>query len=96
MPAPKFEIGRMNDNELVLFDEHARESWIIYPPRSRYTHLQRPTPQSTIVEHHPWAPMSEIRNHVVTPADGCSEHGIECGAYAAVEAGAQMGWDAFR
>jgi hypothetical protein len=86
----------MNDNELVLFDEAARESWIVYPPRSRYTHLQRPTRESTLVEHHPWAPLSEIRTHVVRPAEGGAEHGIECGAYGAIQAAAEIGWDGFR
>ena len=31
---PRFTIGRMTDNELIFFDEHAKESWIIYPPRA--------------------------------------------------------------
>jgi hypothetical protein len=95
-PAARFAIGRMSDNELVFFDEPARESWIIYPPRSRYSHVQRPTSESVVVEHHPWAPMSATQNHVITAAEGCADHGIECGAYAAIKAAAQLGWDAFK
>ena len=93
--APKFDLARLNDNECILFDEAARESWIIYPPRSKYDHVWRPSADSTVVEHHPWAPMSPTRDHVVTAADGCSEHGIECGAYSAIRAASQAGWDAF-
>jgi hypothetical protein len=86
----------MNDNEVVFFDESAAESWIIYPPRSKYSHLWRPTSTSVIVEHHPWAPLSVIQNHLVTAAEGCAEHGIDCGAYAAIKAATQLGWDAFK
>ena len=85
----------MTDNEFILFDEPARESWIIYPPRSRYSFVRRPTPDSTIVEHHPWAPLSETTDHVVRPDSGCSEHGIECGAYSAVKAATEAGWNPF-
>ena len=91
----KFTIGRLSDNELIFFDEAARESWIIYPPRSRYTHLRRPSGDTTMVEHHPWAPLSASLFHVVTAAEGCAEHGVECGAYTAVKAAAEAGWNAF-
>lgn len=93
--AARFTIGRLNDNELILFDEAAQESWIIYPPRSRYTFVFRPTSDSTVVEHHPWAPLSVITHHVVRPAEGCADHGVECGAYGAVKAAAETGWDPF-
>jgi hypothetical protein len=86
----------MNDNETVFFDEPVQESWIIYPPRSKYGHVWRPTNASVIVEHHPWAPLSAIENHVVTATEGCADHGIDCGAYAAIKAAAQAGWDAFK
>jgi hypothetical protein len=95
-PATRFDVGRMNDNELVFFDEPARESWIIYPPRSRYAHVRRPTGASVVVEHHPWAPLSASAEHVITAEHGCAEHGIECGAYDALRAAAQLGWDAFK
>ena len=94
-PARTFTVGRMNDNELILFAEAARESWIVYPPRSAYGHIQRPSADSTVVEHHPWAPYSPIEDHVVRPAEGCTVHGIECGAYAAVKAATEMGWNPF-
>jgi hypothetical protein len=94
--APRFTPSRLNDNEAILFLEAERESWIIYPPRSQYAHVRRPTRASVVVEHHPWAPLSDLTYHVLTVSEGCAEHGIECGAYGAVKAAAQMGWDAFR
>ena len=94
--ASRHDIGRLNDNECILFDEAERESWIIYPPRSRYSFVRRPTTDSTVVEHHPWAPFSDIRDHVVRLELGCAEHGLGCGAYAAVKAAAEAGWDPFR
>ena len=95
-PALRFKIARLNDNETVFFDEPAQESWIIYPPRSKYGHLWRPRSTSVIVEHHPWAPLSAIANHVVTAAEGCAEHGIDCQAYDAIKAATQLGWDPFK
>jgi hypothetical protein len=53
---PRFKIARWSDNELVLFDEERRESWLVYPPRSRYDFLRRQTHDTTLVVHHPWAP----------------------------------------
>jgi hypothetical protein len=91
----KYDIGRMNDNEFILFDETARESWIIYPPRSRYTHVRRPTGDSTVVEHHPWEPLREPMFHVARLVEGCAEHGLECGAYLAVKKASEAGWDSF-
>jgi hypothetical protein len=87
--------SRINDNELILFDQQARESWIIYPPRSAYDHVERADPGAAVVEHHPWAPLSEPVFHTLTPAEGCAEHGLECGASAALKAGAELGWNAF-
>jgi hypothetical protein len=95
-PHNPFTIARSNDNELILFHDQAQESWIVYPPRSAYSHVRRPTRESTVVEHHPWAPASPIRNHVVSLTQGCAEHGLECGAYAAVKTGAELGWDPFK
>src|SRR4051794_27150452 len=47
--AKALTIGRMNDNECILFDEPHRLSWIIYPPRSKYDFVDRPTVDSIIV-----------------------------------------------
>jgi hypothetical protein len=91
----RHKIGRMNDNEFILFDEAAQESWIIYPPRSRYDFVRRPAGDSTVIEHHPWAPFSEARDHVVRVTEGCVEHGLDCGAYSAVKAATEAGWDPF-
>lgn len=89
-------IHRLNDNELVLFDERARESWIVYPPRSLYEHLRRPSADTTIVEHHPWAPLSVPIFHYVRVRETCVEHGLACGAARAIQSGVEAGWDPFR
>jgi hypothetical protein len=91
----RFEVARINDNELILFVGERRESWIVYPPRSAYDFLDRPTPRTVLVEYHPWAPYSEIVMHLVDAAEGCREHGLECGASAAIQAGIRAGWDPF-
>jgi hypothetical protein len=94
---PRFAIGRFSDNELVLFDDAQQESWIIYPPRSAYTFLRarRPTRSITLVEHHPWAPFSVIKDHQVRPRDACLEHGLDCPANTAVQAAVDLGFDPF-
>jgi hypothetical protein len=94
-PPRRFEVARRNDNELILFVGERRESWIVYPPRSAYDFLDRPTPRTVLVEHHPWAPYSEIVMHEVDAAEGCREHGLACGASAAIQAGVRAGWDPF-
>jgi hypothetical protein len=94
-PALRLEIHRMNDNELIFFDKAEQASWIIYPPRSLYAHIHRPRADATIVEHHPWAPMSEPQYHAVGVLEGCAEHGLDCFASAAVRAAAEAGWNAF-
>jgi hypothetical protein len=95
-PSRRFDIGRMNDNELILFAEAERESWIIYPPRSLYAHVRRPTTDSTVVEHRSWQPFSEPAEHVVRAAEGCAEHGLDCGALAAITAASEAGWNPFK
>lgn len=85
----------MSDNELVLFDRDRRESWIVYPPRSAYEHLSRPARDVVLVEHHPWAPYSEIELHHVRTTDGCAAHGLDCAANDAIQVGAQVGWNPF-
>jgi len=93
----RFQIGRFSDNELVLFDEQRQESWIIYPPRSAYDFLdlRRPSKLVTIVEHHPWAPFSTIRDHHVDARTACLQHGLTCPANTALEAAADVGFDPF-
>src|SRR3984893_15919839 len=94
---PRFDIGRYSDNELVLFDATKQESWIIYPPRSAYNflHRRRPSNTTTVVEHHPWAPMSVTRDHHVQARDACLLHGLECPANVAVQAAVDFGFDPF-
>ena len=92
---PRFDVARLTDNELVLFDRARSESWIVYPPRSAYDHLRRPTPDTVLVEHHPWAPYSDVALHPVRASVGCAEHGLDCTANAAIQAGVDVGWNPF-
>ena len=91
----RFEVKRRNDNELILFVADRRESWIVYPPRSQYEFLARPTITTVLVEHHPWAPYSPSVIHQVEASAGCREHGLACGASAAIQAGVRAGWNPF-
>jgi hypothetical protein len=93
----RFTVARYSDNELVLFDTAAQESWIVYPPRSSYDFLRmrRASNRVTLVEHHPWAPFSEIQDHQVRAEDACGVHGTECQANEAIQAAAQLGFDPF-
>jgi hypothetical protein len=94
---PRFDIGRFSDNELVLFDTAKQESWIIYPPRSAYDFLplRRPSKTVTVVEHHPWAPLSVTEDHHVQARDACLLHGLDCQANVAVQAAVDFGFDPF-
>jgi hypothetical protein len=94
-PPRRFEIARRNDNELILFVGDRRESWIVYPPRSQYEFLARPTSRTVLVEYHPWTPYSAIVMHEVEASAGCREHGLGCGASAAIQAGVRAGWNPF-
>jgi hypothetical protein len=95
--ALRFRIGRFSDNELVLFDEGQQESWIIYPPRSAYDFLslRRPTKRTTVVEHHPWAPLSVARDHHLQARDACLLHGLGCKANDAIQAAVELGFNPF-
>ena len=73
---PRFNIARWSENELVLFDESRRESWLIYPPRSRYEFLRRQTPDTTLVMHHPWAPYSREVEHAIRYKRGAPSTGL--------------------
>ncbi|MFN8634350.1 MAG: hypothetical protein U0893_10885 [Chloroflexota bacterium] len=94
-PPRRFEVKRRNDNELILFVTERSESWIVYPPRSQYEFLDRPTAVTVLVEHHPWSAYSPIVMHEVDASTGCREHGLDCGANAAIQAGARLGWNPF-
>ncbi len=89
-------IGRWNDNELILILEDRRESWIVYPPRSAYEFVRRPSRDTAIVELHSWMPLVEPQQHPVRPSDGCMLHGIECAARDAIQAAVDTGFDPFR
>lgn len=94
-PSRRFEVARRTDNELVLFVTDRRESWIIYPPRSSYEHLARPSARTVLVEHHPWQPYTDVVMHEVDAAAGCREHGLRCGASAAIQAAVRASWNPF-
>ena len=91
----RFIVKRRNDNALILFVEDRKESWIVYPPRSQYEFLERPNAATVLVEHHPWTPYTPIVMHQVDASTGCREHGLSCGASAAIQAGVQSGWNPF-
>jgi hypothetical protein len=88
--------GRVCENECILFDETHQTSWIIYPPRSAYDFVRRPTPETTVVEYHPWSPMSIVAHHPLRPDAGCTIHGVTCAANVAIRAAIGLGWDPFR
>jgi hypothetical protein len=93
---PRFKIARWTDNELILFDETRRESWLVYPPRSRYAFVRRGTRDTTIIVHHPWAPYSQEVEHAVRLQQGCGQHGLDCEAQEALQAAIDTGFDPFR
>ena len=97
LPLLRFTVARFNDNELVLFDTAAQESWIVYPPRSAYEFLPRRRSKTavTLVEHHPWAPMSVPVDHEVEARSACLTHGTVCAANQAIEAAVAFGFDPF-
>ena len=68
--ALRVRLARWNDHELILFDDAARESWLLYPPRSRYQASRRVLGQALLVERRPWNPDASPDEHVVTPAEG--------------------------
>ena len=88
-------IARWNDNELIFFDHEARESWIIYPPRTSYSFAKRVMAGSTLVERRLWSRMGGREEHVFTAAGGCARHGIECPAQAAIQAAVDSGFNPF-
>jgi hypothetical protein len=94
---PTFSVARRTDNELILFDESASESWIVYPPRSAYEFLapRRRSAGSTIVEHHPWTAAVAPVDHEVDARDGCLQHGLQCRAQFAITAAVRAGYDPF-
>jgi hypothetical protein len=94
-PPRRFEVARRTDNELILFVTDRRESWIVYPPRSQYEFLDRRSAATVLVEHHPWAPYTPVAMHEVEATTGCREHGVACGASAAIQAGVRGGWNPF-
>ena len=94
---PSFTIARRTDNELILFDEAASESWIVYPPRSAYEFLpaRRRSATCTIVEHHPWTAEVAAVDHVLDARDGCLVHGLQCRAQLAITTAVRVGYDPF-
>jgi hypothetical protein len=95
-PALRFKIARYSDNELILFDEVERESWILYPPRSRYAFVKRLVGDVLIVEHRPWTPFRAAVEHTIRIQEGCTQHGMDCPAQPAIQAAVDAGWDPFR
>jgi hypothetical protein len=94
---PTFSVARRTDNELILFDESATESWIVYPPRSVYEFLstRRRSAATTVVEHHPWTADVAPVDHPLDARDGCLVHGLQCRAQLAIAAAVRLGYDPF-
>jgi hypothetical protein len=94
---PTFSVARRTDNELILFDEPASESWIVYPPRSAYAFLKarRRSTATTVVEHHPWTAALTPVDHPLDARDGCLVHGLHCRAQGAIAAAVRLGYDPF-
>ncbi len=94
---PTFSVARQTDNELILFDEPAAESWIVYPPRSEYEFLamRRRAATTTVVEHHPWSASLAPVDHLIDPREGCLEHGLHCPSQVAIVAAVRFGYDPF-
>jgi hypothetical protein len=94
---PEFSVARRTDNELILFDDSASESWIVYPPRSAYEFLpaRRRATATTVVEHHPWSAALRAVDHPLDARDGCLVHGLQCGAQLAIAAAVRLGYDPF-
>ena len=94
---PTFSVARRTDNELILFDESAAESWIVYPPRSGYEFLsaRRRSAATTVVEHHPWTADVAPVDHPLDARDGCQLHGLQCRAQQAIAAAVRLGYDPF-
>jgi hypothetical protein len=81
---------------LVLFDEGRHESWLVYPPRSRYDFVRRQTADTTLLVHHPWALFSREVEHAIRLQEGCGQHGLDCEAQEALQAAIDTGFDPFR
>jgi len=94
-PTVRFRLARWSAEELILFDDERRESWILYPPRSLYARRRGIVGRALVVEQRPWAPEKVPFEHVVTVTDGCVRHGMECAARQAIEAAVQTGFDPF-
>jgi hypothetical protein len=82
---------------LILFDDDAAESWIVYPPRSGYEFLatRRRAARNTIVEHHPWSAAVSPEDHQLDAREGCLLHGLTCRAQFAITAAVRFGYDPF-
>jgi hypothetical protein len=89
------QVARRTDNECIYFDEKHTASWIIYPPRSRYSFVPRPSSDVTVVEYRRWTPMTRSVFHRLTVATGCAEHGAECPSAVAVSVAVRDGYNPF-
>jgi hypothetical protein len=88
-------VVRWNDNELIFFDDQKQESWIIYPPHSNYTFVKRIVAGVTVVERRPWDINRSPEEHSIRLQEGCTLHGMDCPAQAAIRAAIDVGFDPF-
>jgi hypothetical protein len=93
--ALRFRLARWSPDEVILFDDAARESWLLYPPRSHYARRHRIVGDALVVEHRVWSGNRDPDQHVVRPAEGCVRHGLACRANEAIQAAVDAGFDPF-
>jgi hypothetical protein len=96
-PSPAdLRVARRTENECIYFDEKHAASWIIYPPRSVYSFVQRSAADVTVIEYRRWTPMTPSTYHQLTVLAGCEEHGAECPSTVSLSVAVKDGYDPFR
>lgn len=88
-------LARWNEHEIILFDHVRRESWLLYPPGSRYAAARHVIERGTLVERRRWTPFAEPEEHLMTVSEGCTKHGFDCEAQKAIQAAIDFGWNPF-
>lgn len=93
--ADDLRVARRTDNECIYFDERHAASWIIYPPRSLYTFVQRAAHDVTVIECRRWTPMTKSAFHQVSVSAGCAEHGANCPSTVPLSIAVRDGYNPF-
>jgi hypothetical protein len=93
--ADDLRVARRTDNECIYFDERNAASWMIYPPRSLYTFVQRSAHDMTVIECRRWIPMTKSVFHQVSISAGCAEHGADCPSNVPLSVAVRDGYNPF-